>query len=715
MTRHTLIRNLRLASSAGILGLLVSSAFAAGNAIEKVEFSQLPGEVLVKLQLRQPLTGQPSNFTVSNPPRVALDFNDTENASGTSNVPAGVGSLRSLNLIQAGERTRLVLNLSEASQYKIRTEGNAVYISLPKTDSRAVAATTPAPRVETASAATATPSAAPTQRTSSAPIAPVVQDMDFRAESADLAVFKLNLSEPNTLVDVRQQGNDLVLVLPGTTLPERLVKRLDVKDYGTPTDFITASRTSSGTQLVFNNKGEWDYNVRQLDNQVSIEVRRTVVDPTSLAGSKDVQGKVVSFNFTQPVPVSQMIGIFQDITGLNFMVMPGVSGEIQSLKMDNTPVETAIDVISRMYGLGFRRYGNIVVVGRADDLAKYDKDERDRAAALANSEPILQETFKIKYRTASEIVQKLSSGTSTTTGTTAGSSPQQQPAAGAATTRTNSLISDRGLITYDDATNTIYIEETKTRLTKIRERIQSLDRPMRQVIIEARIVQVDDSFQKDLGMNLSGSLGYSIGNTTGSVSFSGGKVGGIVGTGGGSISGISLFDSAKTKIINLAIAAAESDSRSKTISSPKILTRDSQKATLVNGQAIPYTVGTLNTGLTTSFVTAALTLDVTPQIQLDGRVQMDLIVQNDEPTVLNGSTGINKRSVNTKVVVENGGTVLIGGLFKQADTNAEDKVPVLGDVPYLGALFRYKKDVKTRTELLVFITPRIVTEDLVLQ
>ncbi|HEX5393158.1 MAG TPA: type IV pilus secretin PilQ [Rhodocyclaceae bacterium] len=708
MKRHTLIRNLGLASSASIFGLFACGALAASNAIEKVEFSQLPGEVLIKLQLRQPLAAQPSDFTVSNPPRVAFDFNDTENTSGTSSLPAGVGSLRSLNLVQVGDRTRLVLNLSEANRYRIRTEGNSLFISLPRNETAAVAATSaPPPRAE-ATASAATP------RATAAPLTPVVQDMDFRAESADLAVFKLNLSEPNALVDVRQQGRDLVLVLPGTSLPERLVKRLDVKDYGTPVDFVTASRSSSGTQLVFNNKGEWDYNVRQLDNQVFIEVRRTVVDPTSLAGSKDVQGKVVSFNFTQPVPVSQMIGIFQDITGLNFMVMPGVSGEIQSLKMDNTPVETAIDVISRMYGLGFRRYGNIVVVGRADDLVKYDKDERDRAAALASSEPILQETFKIKYRTASEIVQKLSSGTSTTTGAPAAGA-QQQPAAGAAAARTNSLISDRGLITYDDATNTIYIEETKTRLTKIRERIQSLDRPMRQVIIEARIVQVDDSFQKDLGVSLSGNIGYSIGNTTGSVAFSGGKTGGLVGTGGGSASGISLFNSAQTKIINLALAAVESDSRSKTISSPKILTRDSQKATLVNGQAIPYTVGTLNTGLTTSFVTAALTLDVTPQIQLDGRVQMDLIVQNDEPTVLNGSTGINKRSVNTKVVVENGGTVLIGGLFKQADTNAEDKVPFFGDLPVLGALFRYRKDVKTRTELLVFITPRVVTEDLVLQ
>lgn len=710
MKRHTLIRNLGLASSASILGLFASGALAASNAIEKVEFSQLPGEVLIKLQMRQPLSAQPADFTVSNPPRVAFDFNDTENTSGTSNLSAGVGSLRSLNLVQVGDRTRLVLNLNEANRYRVRTEGNALFISLPKSDASAVAAApASAPRVEQ------TPSST-TPRVNSAPLAPIVHDMDFRAESTDLAVFKLNLSEPNALVDVRQQGRDLVLALPGTSLPERLVKRLDVKDYGTPIDFVTASRTPSGTQVVFNNKGEWDYNVRQLDNQIFVEVRRTIVDPTSLAGSKDVQGKVVSFNFTQPVPVSQMIGIFQDITGLNFMVMPGVSGEIQSLKMDNTPVETAIDVISRMYGLGFRRYGNIVVVGRADDLAKYDKDERDRSAALANSEPILQETFKIKYRTASEIVQKLSSGTSTTTGAaTAGAQQQQQPAAGGATARTNSLISDRGLITYDDATNTIYIEETKTRLTKIRERIQSLDRAMRQVIIEARIVQVDDSFQKDLGVNLSGTMGYSIGNTASSVTFSGGKVGGVVGTGGGSVSGISLFNSAQTKIINLALAAVESDSRSKTISSPKILTRDSQKATLVNGQAIPYTVGTLNTGLTTSFVTAALTLDVTPQIQLDGRVQMDLIVQNDEPTVLNGSTGINKRSVNTKVVVENGGTVLIGGLFKQADTNAEDKVPFFGDIPFLGALFRYRKDVKTRTELLVFITPRVVTEDLVLQ
>lgn len=702
MKRPISSRKWRLASAASLLGLLAANALAASNAIEKVEFSQLPGEVLVKLQLRQPLATQPADFTVSNPPRVAFDFADTENSSGTSNLLAGVGALRSLNLVQVGDRTRLVLNLSESSQYKVRNEGNALFISLPTST--------------VATSGSAAPIAqAPAAPAAAAPSAPAIQDMDFRADSVDVAVIKLNLSEANALVDARQQGPDLILSLPGTTLPDNLVKRLDVKDFGTPVEYFTATRSSRGTQLTLTNKGDWDYNVRQLDNQITVEVRRTVVDPTSLAGSKDVQGKVVSFNFTQPVPVSQMIGLFQDITGLNFMVMPGVSGEIQSLKMDNTPVETAIDVISRMYGLGFRRYGNIVVVGKADDLAKYDKDERDRAAALANSEPILQETFKIKYRTASEIVQKLSSGGGANAAGGASAAAPAAPVAGAATAqvRPNSLISERGLVTFDDATNTVYIEETKTRLGKIRERIQSLDRPLRQVIIEARIVQVDDGFTKDLGVKLNGSLDYSIGNRHSAITFNTGKTAPT--SGGVSISGVSLFNSTATKIINLELAAVESDNRSKTISSPKILTKDTQKATLVNGQAIPYQSGSANTGFSTSFVNAALTLDVTPQIQLDGRIQMDLNVSNDEPVVINGATGINKRSVNTKVVVENGGTVLIGGLFKQADANAEDKVPVLGDIPYVGALFKYKKQTKTRTELLVFITPRVVTEDLVLQ
>ncbi|RTL56884.1 MAG: type IV pilus secretin family protein [Rhodocyclaceae bacterium] len=715
MNSRALFCKLKLASSSVLFlftAALSMNAVASENSIEKVEFSQASGDVLVKLTLRQPVTALPSAFAIASPPRVAFDFLDTENSTPSNNVAVGIGALRSINIIQAGNRTRLVFNLLSSTQYTLQTEGNNIFITLPTTGVNSEGMR-PKERISQGTQPASTPSSPATLSNTS-----LIQDIDFRVENTDLAVVKISTSDANALLDVKQQGNDLVLSMPGNMLPDKLVKRLDVRDFGTVVESVSSRRNGQGTQITFTNRGDWDYNVRQLDNQIYVEVRRIVEDPNSLASSKDVKGKVVSFNFSQPVPVSQMIGLFQDITGLNFMIMPGVAGEIQSLKMENTPADVAIDIISRMYGLGFRRYGNIVVVGKADDLAKYDKDERDRTATLANSEPIQQETFKIKYRTASDVVQRLTSNAGPNGAAAQGAAAPQQQQTGNTTTRnTNSLISERGTITFDDATNTIFVEESKTRLNKIRDRIVALDRPMRQVLIEARIVQAQDDFTTDLGVKLSASAKYTIGNLPSggqTVSFNPGYS--LSGT--STLTGISLFNAAQTRIVNLQLAASESDTKIKKIASPKILTRDTQKATLINGQAIPYQSSAGASGATTtSFVNAALTLDVTPQIQQDGRIQLDLNVSNDEPTTISGasSPGINKRNITTKVVIENGGTVVIGGMYKQDETNNEDRIPFFGDLPYVGFLFKNKHTVKSRSELLVFITPRVVSEDLVLQ
>jgi type IV pilus assembly protein PilQ len=689
----------------------VGTVFAASNAIEAVEFSQQGSQTLVKLLFQSPIENVPTPFATSNPYRLAFDFPDTTSNLGVTTKQAGIGSLQSVSVVQADNRSRLVLNLMGPAQQTTAVDGNALYITLsgrvvsPVVNQ--VATTVPSIRVQGESGAKLLD------------VSPLITNIDFQANGADQANVKIDLTEPNALLDVRQQGSDLVLYFSKAEIQAKLLKKLDVRDFGTPVTSLSTAKSGTGVQLTLANKGEWDYSVRQIDTSVVLEIRRVLLDPTSLASSKDVQGKVVSFNFTQPVPVSQMIGIFQDITGLNFMVMPGVGGEIQSLKMENTPVEVAIDIISRMYGLGFRRYGNIVVVGKADDLLKYDKDERDRAATLASTDPILQETFKIKYRPASEIVKNLATiviaGKNNTALDSTSQSPQGQNTGG--NKSGISLISDRGSISYDDATNTVFIEETKTRLGKIRERIESLDRPMRQVLIEARIVQAQDDFSRDLGIKLSASGKYQIGNQSQTVTFTPGYSYPSGAT--TKVSGISLFDSSMSKIINLELAAGETDSKTKKIASPRILTKDTQKATLVNGQAIPYqsSAGGSSGATVTSFVNAALTLDVTPQIQQDGRIQLDLVVSNDEPTVISqaNAPGINKRSITTKVVVDNGGTVVIGGMFKQDESDGESRVPFLGDLPYVGFLFKTKSVTKSRSELMVFITPRIVSEDLVLR
>ena len=691
-------------------------SIAANNSIENVEFSQQGGQTLIKVSFQSPLKDVPQPFSTSNPYRLAFDFADTASSLGVTTKNAGIGSLQSVSVVQADARTRMVLNLLGPVQQSTTLDGNALYITL---TAKSAMTSSPA-QVDSASIIKAT-SGYQAQN-----ITPLITNVDFQANGADQASLKVELTEPNALLDVRQQGANLILFFSKADIQGKLIRRLDVRDFGTPVASITTVKASGGIQLTLANKGDWDYSVRQIDSIVVLEIKRVLSDPTSLASSKDIQGKVVSFSFTQPVPVGQMIGIFQDITGLNFMVMPGVTGEIQSLKMDNTPVEVAIDIISRMYGLGFRRYGNVVVVGKADDLLKYDKDERERIAALESTDPILQETFKIRYRSASEIVKNLATVVIAGKNSAAADTVSQQTQASQQNQNSGgnksgiSLISDRGSISYDDATNTVFVEETKLRLGKIRERIESLDRPMRQVLIEARIVQAQDDFSRDLGVKLSASAKYSINGqsqtaagTPQTVAFTPGYS--FPTTATTSVTGISLFDSSLSKIISLELAAGESDAKTKKIASPRILTRDMQKATLINGQAIPYQSSSGTAGATTtSFVNAALTLDVTPQIQQDGRIQLDLMVANDEPNTTFNPPGINKRSITTKVIVENGGTVVIGGMFKQDETNSEDRVPFLGDLPYFGFLFKTKSITKSRSELMVFITPRIVNEDLAL-
>lgn len=710
-----------------LVGIHAVNAVAAAetggvNSIDNVEFSQDGTQTLVKVTFKDALLAKPASFTTSNPYRIAFDFPQVASNLGVTTKQAGVGALQSVAVIQGDTRSRLVLNLSGPVQHTVSTEGNALYISLAANSDAVSPASVPARSMSMKDSG------------SIAPPAPLITNVDFRAISLDQANIKIDLTDPNALLDVKQQGGGLVLFFSNADVRERLEKRLDVRDFGTPVTTLTTNRSGKGVQISLANRGEWDYSVRQIDSSVMLEVRRIKADPNNLASARQIQGKVVSFNFTQPVPINQMIGIFQDISGLNFMVMPGVSGEIQSLKMENTPITVAIDVISRMYGLAFRRYGDIVIVGRADDLAKYDKEERDRASALEGSEPIVQESFRIRYRPANEIMDALlgvtSGAPSAAGGATGTPSPAAAPqqasgsasagSAGTANAGVKSLVSSRGSVAIDPVTNTLFIEETKGQLDKIRDRITVLDKPIRQVMIEARLVEVEDSFFNSLGMRLTGGkINYSIGGTSANMNFdtfnTTQSLGAPTGASTGNLS-FSLFNSTQTKIVNLALSAVESDSKSKTIASPKILSRDMQKATLMHGEQIPYATVS-NGGTQTTFINAVVSLDVTPQIQQDGKIFMKLNVTMDARGTSAGSAGfsINKRQITTQLVVENGGTVVVGGMYKQVDADTVERIPFFGDLPYIGFLFKNKTESVKRNELLVFITPRVVSEDLVLQ
>lgn len=711
---------------------------SSANAVEKVETSGISGQTLIKVTLRSPLADVPSSFTVSSPPRIAFDFPDTENATGDSLRKISLPDLQSLNIIQAGTRTRMVLNLSKPSRYSARLDGKMLYISLGAQG--AVAATTASQAPGNASAGMYSSSEGN-----------AVQSIDFRAESSDVARVNIDLSEPNPLIDVKRQGSGLVLILQNVRLPDRLMRRMDVRDFGTPIMSVASTGYGQSTQLVVSNRGDWDYNVVQTDTTVKVEVRRIVADPNSLTGAKELQGKTVSFNFTQPVPVSQMMGIFQDITGLNFMMMPGVSGEIERLKMENTPVETAINVISRMYGLSMRRFGDLVVVGKAADLARYEKEERDLLNARQDAEPIEQDSIKVRYRPAAEIVAALTgtpiagsgSGSNTYgTGSTvpsqgAGNQPAQAAAAVGSAPGSKSIISARGSVAYDAVTNTIFVEETRTQLNKIRERVAALDLPIKQVMIEARIVSVTTSFSRTLGSkigfltvpnngSLAGTFETSINSPAGitpTVNLGGGPKlstsGGFNAASGARAGDLSLalFNSNGTRLINAELYASETDGTSKNIANPKILTQDGRQATITDGQTLFYQLAGGNSGPTTVSVDAATKLDVTPQIGADGKVQLKINVNKGGvgTVTTNAGPSVTKQEITTNVVVENGGTLMLGGVFTETQNDNTDQVPLLGDIPVLGWLFKQKGKVRNRSELLIFLTPRIVTEELTLQ
>lgn len=718
-----------------------SGAFA--NTIDHVEYSQVSGQVLVKISLSEPLLQRPSTFTVSNPSRLVIDLPDTTNNSGTGLYPAGMGSLTSINVVQAASRSRLVFNLSNPAQYETKVEGNALYITLPLATAQiadyripAIISNTPVAEAVNSVEPPIVASSQPQTRavhhgTTANDLVPnQILGLDFRSESAEVATIKIDLTEGNALVDAKQQGNNLVLNLNKVAIPDRLLKRLDVQDFGSPVSQINATRSGKGAQLVITNRGDWEHSIRQSDSQLVVEIRRTTTDTKSLMGAKDLQGKVVSFNFSQPVPVSQMIGIFQDITGLNFIVMPGVSGEIQSLKMNNTPVDVAISIIARMYGLGFRRYDGIVVVGKVDDLIKYDKDEKERQQALAAVEPLTQETFKIRYRSAKDLVATLMKGlgslsanstAQTGSNAAAGQSNQVNAAQTNNTTKAErSLISERGIITFDDATNTIFIEETKTQLAKIRERIQSLDKPTQQVMIEARMVEAKSSFYNALGVKLSGNIGYTMRGTASSATFGSTLPASSSGGASAGTLAFSLYNANQSKIVNLELQAIEGDGDARNISSPKVLAKDGQKAVINYGTQVPQTTYSAQTGPSVTMIDALISLDVTPRILPDGKVELETKIHLDQAQAAIQTSGgivypIDKRDITTTVVVENGGTLVLGGMYKLREQGSVDRIPFFGDLPYVGFLFKSTQTTKEKNELLVFITPRIINESLTLQ
>jgi type IV pilus assembly protein PilQ len=692
----------------GCLIALCGSLHAwAQNAIESVAASTQGGVEIIRIDLKEPLSAVPTGFTIQAPARIALDFPGVVNASGRNAIELNQGNLRSANVVQAGERTRVVLNLKQATTYKTELQGKSLLITL---DAAAAAAAAPAVAVQSAS------NFAENRNREALPL----KDIDFRRGTDGAGRVVVDLPNNQVGVDIRQQGQGLVIEFLRTSLPEGLRRRLDVSDFGTPIQAVSTVQTGDRVRMTVEPKGQWEHSAYQSDNQFVLEVRQLKVDPNKLSQGPGYTGEKLSLNF-QNIEVRALLQVIADFTNFNVVTSDSVTGAV-TLRLKDVPWDQALDIIMQAKGLGVRKTGNVLWIAPKDEIASKEKQELEAKAALQSLEPVRSQAFQLNYTKAADIATQLSSSTG-----------QGQNA-----TR---LLSTRGSVIAEPRTNQVFVTDIPSKLEEIQALISKLDVPVRQVLIEARIVEASDTFGKSLGVRLGGAdlrgvrggdAGYNLfGNNRiafgGSYSAAGKTTGAVegqidtneasfinlpaVGQGGfnpASI-GLSIFSAAANRFLFLELSALEADGKGKVVSSPRVVTADQTRALIEQGTELPYQVASASGATSIAFRKANLKLEVTPQITPEGNIILDLDVNKDS---VGQSTAagfaINTKHIKTQVLVENGGTVVIGGIFELNEVESEARVPLLADIPGVGNLFKQRQRTANKQELLVFITPKMI-------
>ncbi|MDO9600023.1 MAG: type IV pilus secretin PilQ [Azoarcus sp.] len=670
-------------------------AQAAGNQIEALEVAEQGGALFVRLTLKEALTAPPASFSVANPARIAFDFPATANALGRNVQTIEQGDLRSANIVQAGDRTRLVLNLIKMTPYDTRIEGRSVIISLTPISAQA----TPTPGAQAyANFAEVKPALSGGQS---------IRDINFRRGKEGEGRVVVQLSSAQTGIDIRQQGGNLVVDFLKTSLPEHLRRKSDVTDFATPVTGMLAQQLGDNVRLVVTPNGLWEHNAYQSDDQFVLEVKRVIEDPNKLVqGTRgQYQGEKLSLNF-QNIDVRSVLQVIADFTNFNIITSDSVQGSL-TLRLKDVPWDQALDIILQAKGLDMRKSGNVIWIAPGDELSAREKLQLESKAQISDLEQLQTESFQINYHKAKEIFDFLKS-------------------------KDQTMLSKRGSVVVDDRSNKVFVTDVGSRLQSLRRLITEIDVPPRQVLIEARIVEANKDFARDLGVRLgygdnkaknlgdgaqigfgSSALGSSA-NT-----FNPGLVssGGLVPAATFAAMNLSLFNRSATRFLNLELSALESDQRGRVISSPRVLTANQVEASIEQGTEIPYQEATSSGATSVSFKKAVLSLKVKPQITPDGRIQLQVLVNKDSPIFDSRFSvpSINTKNLKSEVLVENGGTVVIGGIYEEEQSTAISRVPVLGEIPVLGALFRTTKTINDRSELLVFITPRIVADSLTLK
>lgn len=696
-----------------VLAQSAAEVATASNQIESLDVVEQAGSMYVRVRLKEPLSSPPPSFSVANPARIAFDFPWTANALGRTQQNIAQGDLRSANIVQVGDRTRLVLNMTRVSPYETRIEGREVIIALTPNMADAVSTA----RVTESTATFATSRAA-----DSGLGVKSIQDITFRRGKDGEGRIVVQLSDPETGIDIRPEGGNLVVEFINASLPDHLKRRSDVTDFGTPIASMSAQATAENVRLVVSPSGMWEHNAYQSDRQFVLEVRKVVEDPNRLVQGLrpgEFGGEKLSLNF-QNIDVRSVLQVIADFTNFNIVTSDSVQGNL-TLRLKDVPWDQALDIILQAKGLDMRKNGNVIWIAPGDELATREKMLLEAQAQIGDLEPLQTESFQINYHRAKEIHDFLSN-------------------------KDQSVLSPRGSVVFDDRSNKVFATDVGSRLAEVRRLINEIDTPPRQVLIEARIVEANKDFARDLGVRLgvgaSGGriIGYdangnpvrkgTIGGGLGSTQANAGQLltvedtnpGGLnvnlpAGGNAGALSMV-LWNNAATRFINLELSALEADGRGRVISSPKVLTANQVEASIEQGTEIAYQEATSSGATSVAFKKAVLSLNVRPQITPDGRVQLAVSVNKDRPDFSRQVLGvppIDTKNVKTEVLVENGGTVVLGGIFEEEETNNVTQIPLLGDIPVLGNLFKSRSSLTSQRELLVFITPRIVSDNLTLR
>lgn len=704
------------------------------NAIEAVNVAQQGNEVALRIDLKEQLASPPPGFSVANPAKIALDFQSTANSLGKNSQVFNQGDLRSMNVVQVGDRTRVVLNLVRNMNYKTRLDGKSLYVTLSPIERLADSAAQHATRFADESLVGAKHG---------------VNDVVFRRGKDGEGRIIVELSDSGTGIDIRQQGANLIVDFMKTNVPDRLRRKLDVTDFATPVTSVETKAFGDNVRMVISPKGLWEHNAYQSDNQFIVEVKRVVEDPNKLVqGSKvGYQGPRVSINY-QNGDVRALLRLMAEELGLNAVISETVTGTT-TLVLKDVPADQVIDIIFQQKGLDMRKKGNIIMIAPRDEIATREKLEFESKQQISELEPLKLEQFQMNYQKAGDVARLLAGLPPVgATGT-----PAPAPAAGAANIAAQRILSKRGSAVADPMSNILFVNDIPSKLEEIRSFIAAIDIGARQVLIEARVVEANDSFNRDLGVKLgfinsqanqiggsgvylaggkmnpgtssSTTTGGTTTTTTTSPSLTQNPMLGVnlptTATGGGTLA-LSLFNASVSRILQLELTALEKDGVGKIISSPRVITANNVKAKIEDGTEIPYV--TIQAGgaggaptYTVNFKPAKLSLEATPQITPEGTVRMNLIVKKEEPDweraiEVGGfkNPPIKSSIVETSVVVENGGTVVIGGVFVTKNSDTVSKIPMLGDIPVLGWLFKTKSEAVDRRELLIFITPRLMSD-----